>query len=308
MCFIFIGVKVMALEITEKGTFLIDETEYPAVGFGTYPYKENICYKAVSEAAEAGYRIIDTATFYRNLEPIGQVLKKYGRENFYIISKVWPDSHTPQQLNKDIQATLKELQTSYLDLYFLHWPNSDTPIEDTLQAMDKLRMQGIIRHIGLSNVTVNHLKRALEVGVPIKWIQVEMHPFFYEPQLLEFCQKNDIYVQAWAPLRRGSISHETSLEQLGKKHGKTAAQVALRWILQHQCIPLPGSQNKQHIQENFDVFDFALSQEEMAGIDKIAKKGKRERFTKDMGLGFADEFDFTYEECWPKKNPVKKKL
>lgn len=161
------GVHAVSIEINPAGKCQIEGKKYPVIGFGTYLLHNETCFKAVSHAAEFGYRIIDTATFYNNFEPIGKALKTFGRENFYVISKAWPNSHTPKQLRSDIETTLKRLQTTYLDAYFLHWPNSAIPIEDTLFAMEELRMSGKICHIGLSNVNVNHLKRALEVGVPI---------------------------------------------------------------------------------------------------------------------------------------------
>ena len=297
------GVRGVAFEITEIGICQINGIEYPAVGFGTYPLKDEVCLKAVLQAAETGYRIIDTATFYRNFDPISKALKKYGRENFYIISKVWPDAHSPELLLEDIKSTLKQLQTPYLDAYLLHWPNSKVPVEDTLMMMEKLRTQGIIHDIGLSNVNINHLKRAMEVTIPISWVQVEMHPQFYDEELLEFCRENNIKVQAWAPLGRGLISNDIFLTELGKKYGKTASQIAIRWIIQHNCIPLPGSKNKQHMLENIDVMDFALSQDEMLAINERAKLGARERVTHEAGVGFTDEFDFSYQQCWPK--PIK---
>lgn len=117
---IIYGVNGMALVITSEGNCRLGDIEYPAVGFGTYPLQGDTCFKAVLDASEVGYRIIDTATFYKNFDPIGKALKKYGRENFYIISKVWPDAHTPEHMFEDIKTTLKKLQTSYLDAYLLH--------------------------------------------------------------------------------------------------------------------------------------------------------------------------------------------
>ena len=271
------------------------------VGFGTYPLKGETCFKAILDAAEVGYRIIDTATFYENFVPIGQAVKKLGRESFYLISKVWPNAHTPKLLKKDLAFTLKQLQTSYLDAYLLHWPNSALPIAGTLQALNDLKTEGLIHDLGLSNVTVHHLKRVLELKTAIGWVQVEMHPLFYDPVLLKFCQEHDITIQAWAPLGRGRLNQDPMLRQIGEKHNKTAAQIALQWILQHGCIPLPGSQNKHHMRENLNVGNFLLSSEEMEKIDQRAKMGQRERVPLSRGLGFTDEFDFPYEKCWPKQ-------
>lgn len=286
--------------IDGKGSCTIEGTKYPGIGFGTYPFTGDVCFKAVMQAGNLGYRIIDTATFYRNFIPIGEAMKKLGREKYYIISKVWPTDQTPEGIKMDIKATLEQLQTSYLDAYLIHWPNSNIPLEDTLSTMDALRKAGTIRHIGLSNVTIPHLKRALELNIPITWVQIEMHPQFFDPELIKFCQDHSIGVQAWSPLGRGRLSEDKELKILGQKYGKTAAQIALKWIVQHQCLPLPGSQNADHMRENLNISDFTLSEEDMALIDSKARQGKRTRISGSFGLGFSDEFDFTYEQCWPK--------
>ncbi len=280
----------------------IDGEEYPAVGYGTYPLKGELCTQSITKAAAIGYRMIDTATFYENLGAIGDALQVLGRKNFYVTSKVWHDSQTPKLLKRDLMRTLKKLKTSYLDAYLLHWPNSKISIEDTLCAMEELRIKGKIRHIGLSNVTVNHLKRALEVGVPITWIQVEMHVSFYQPELLEFCKEHGIAVQAWAPLDRGRVASNPVVREIADKYGKTPTQVALKWVVQHGCVPLPASKNEAHMQQNFAISDFTLSQEEMEEINAKAKQGQRDRVTPETGFGFTDEFDFTYDECWPKRS------
>lgn len=267
------------------------------IGFGTYLLTGDEGAAAMEKAASFGYQIIDTATYYKNFAEVASMLKKFGRERFYLISKVWHDKQSPSDLQEDLDHGLKELQTDYLDAYLLHWPNSKEPIEKTLRKMEELRQQKKIRHIGLSNVTAHHVRRALEVGVPISCVQVEMHPFFYDAELIRFCQEHSIAVQAWAPFARGRVCNDPLLSTIGRKYGKTASQVAIRWILQHGCIPLPSSKKEEHMQENRDVFDFALSAEEMEKIDARALSGKRERVTKNW-IGFDDEFDFSYEECW----------
>ncbi len=289
----------MIFKMYDSGIFQIDGINYPAVGFGTYPLKGDACFKAILQAAELGYRIMDTATFYNNFIPIGNALKKFDRKDFYLISKVWPDKQTPTELQRDIESTLTQLQTNYLDAYLLHWPNSQIIIEDTLDKMESFRKNGLIRHIGLSNVNVNHLKRALEHHVPISWVQIEMNPIFYDTELLKFCQEKSIAIQAWAPLARGRLSKDHLLNKLGKIYHKTPMQIALKWIMQHHCVPLPGSQNENHMRQNLDICDFTLSQADMQAIDQQAASGERTRITPNLGLGFTDEFDFTYEQCWP---------
>ncbi len=273
----------------------IEGKEYPAVGFGTYRLTGEVCRNAVLEAIQTGYRIIDTATYYANFAKIAEALKGRERERFYLISKVWHDMQEPDNIRRDFENTLRELETDYLDAYFIHWPNSKIPIEESLETMRDLS----VRHIGLSNVTVNHLRRALEAGVKISWVQTEMHPMFYDKDLLEFCQSQGIGHQAWRPLNQGGVKDDKLLSAIGIKYGKTPAQIALRWILQHGSIPIPGSKTPQHIQENFQIQDFSLSDEEMLKIDARAASGNRVRLSGKHG--FSDEFDFTYEECWPKQ-------
>lgn len=283
----------------KEGVCTIDGADYPAVGFGTWPYKDRVCQRAVESAIKSGYRIIDTATFYANFQPIGEALKGVKREEIYLISKVWPDDQRPDRLKADLEKTLRELNTPYLDAYLLHWPTSRLPIEETLGAMIELRDEGKICHIGLSNVTTNHLKRLEGLNIPITWVQVEMGPQFHDAALTKYCQERSIGVQAWEPLEGGKIGSDPDLIRIGKKHRKSPFQVALRWILQNRCLPLPGSQNPDHIQENFDIFNFTLTLEEMSLIDGKANQGKRKRVIPEYGFSFEDEFDYTLEQCWP---------
>lgn len=291
--------NIAAFHIDTEGLLHNKHERYCAIGCGTFPLQGELCSAAITRAIELGYSIIDTATHYENFESIATVLEKYDRKALYVISKVWPDSHTAQLVRDDLLRTLQQLRTPYLDAYLVHWPNSSVPIKETLSAMQELQKQGLIRHIGLSNVTVNHMRRVVALNIPITWVQVEMHPGFCDFQLLELCQKHSITMQAWAPLDRGLVDNNALLVDLGEKYGKTAAQIALRWIIQHGCIPLPCSKNSHHMQENKDVFDFVLSPQEMDMINAKARDGKRRRVRAEADLGFTDEFDFSYDECWP---------
>jgi len=279
------------------GLLLFTSSLIGQIGYGTYPLTGTECTVAVENAIRIGYRMFDTATYYRNFEAIGEALKGKDRSRLYLISKVWYDEQSTEALRKDLDATLAKLQIDYLDAYFLHWPNSKIPIEEILTVMNELRSAGMIRHIGLSNISANHLKRAMEVGIPITWVQIEMHPHFCDFELMDLCHKNGVGLQAWAPLGRGRISRDPLLAKIGHKYGKSASQVAIKWIVQHGCIPIVGSQNEQHMRENFEIDDFILTEAEMLEIDNSARGGVRERFTVET-LGFNDEFDFSYEECW----------
>jgi 2,5-diketo-D-gluconate reductase B len=192
----------------KRGVCQIGTEHFPMVGLGTYRLLGDVCARVIQEAVQVGYRIIDTATFYHNFDGFAAALKKLDRSQLYIASKVWHDKQSPEDLGKDLEATLKQMNTELLDAYFLHWPNSKIPIENTLAAMQKWQKAGKIRHIGLCNVSVNHLKRALEVGIPIDWVQIEMHPFFCDGPLLAFCKQHQIAIQAWRPLDVGRVSED----------------------------------------------------------------------------------------------------
>lgn len=278
---------------------MLNATTLPPVGYGTWPNKGKECTKAVKEALKNGYTILDTATFYNNFEAIAEAIKDKNREELTIISKVWPTDQSPDDLKKDLEKTLQRLNTPYIDIYLLHWPNSAIPIQETLKAMEELRRDGKIREIGVSNFTTRHLKKALKTNIPISWNQIEVSPQFYDPELLAYCHDHGIKVQGYSPIGRGDLVNDPKLCRLGSKYGKTPSQIALRWCLQHQVLPLPSSKNPKHIAENLDVYDFELTSREMEEINTQAKKGIQNRLTPEKKLDYVDEFDFTYDECWP---------
>ncbi len=289
----------MIFKISEDGRCTIDNQVLPVIGFGTYPLQEKVCEEAVKTALKTGYRIIDTATMYNNFNAISHILPNVERSELFLISKVWHDSQTEINLKSDLDLTLKALGLKYLDAYLLHWPNSNNPLKPIIEKLQNFMNEGLVRYIGLSNVNVNHIKRAIDKGMKISFVQNEMNPFFYDKNLLDFCHKNNIVVQAWAPLGRGRINQASQLLALGNKYKKTPAQIALKWIVQQGCIPLPGSKNSEHIKNNFEIHDFKLTNEDMNLISDKAQVGQRERVTLEMGFGFADEFDYKYKECWP---------
>ena len=281
-----------------NGIFRSGKISCPMVGFGSDKLLGQECTDVIMLAAEQGYRIIDTATAYKNQDAIGNALKKLDRQQFYIVSKVWHDMQEPQKVQKDLESTLKNLKSDYLDAYLIHWPNRAIPIEKTLLAMEALRQQQKITHIGMCNVTVNHLRKALAVGVPLSWVQVEMNPNFFDQELYTLCLKHSIAYQTWRPLDFGRLNQDSLLINIGKKYDKSACQIALRWIVQNGCIPLPGSRNKDHIRDNINIMDFSLTTADMQLLNQRAIPGKRFRLEMNYGLGFTDEFDLSYEDCW----------
>ena len=252
----------------------------------------------MQDAAGAGFRLFDTATAYGNRAETGEGLRRFGREQCYLVSKVWHDKQAPDKLRADLEETLQEVNSSYLDAYLLHWPNSAEPIEGTLGALDGAKREGRVRHIGICNVTVHHLNRLFEVGIPIDWVQVEVNPLFVDRELLVLCQQNHIGVMGWAPLARGALAKDALLTEIGEAHDKSAAQVALRWCIDQGCMPIAKARKPEHIRANLDL-NFTLSDEEMARLNAHPSQRSRERITPEYGFDFSDEFDFSPDQCWP---------
>ncbi len=263
---------------TSQPTSLVDAAEIapgvlmPWVGLGTYRSAEGAEVEhEVEWGFELGYRGIDTASLYGNEEGIGHALRRSGiaREDVFIATKVW---NSEQGYDNTIQAcadSLGRLRLDHVDLYLIHWPNPGL-MEETWRAMEELRRQGKVRAIGVCNFLVPHLEQLLSLAeVPPAVDQVEHHPRLQQPELREFCRDHRITMQAWAPVMRGRVFHVPELVSIGARHGKTAAQVSIRWILQHGVTTIPKSVHRDRIAENAEVFDFELTDEEMLVIDGL---------------------------------------
>lgn len=257
----------------------LSDGSVPSIGLGTYDLQGRNCKQAVQAALSSGYDHIDTAEIYHNQADIGEVIADYEREELFITSKVWRNHHTHKGVLTSTDQTLQELGTEYLDLLLVHWPKSGTDYKAMFRAFKKLVDAGTVRNIGVSNFTISHLKNVLpiaeQVGISIDVNQVEFHPYLYQAELLEFCEEHHVQLEAYAPLANGNVIDEPVLRRVGETYGKSAAQVALRWALEHGTVVIPKSGDKRHIRENQQVHDFSLSDEEMERIDNI---GKQTRF------------------------------
>ncbi|MEJ9229968.1 aldo/keto reductase [Peribacillus butanolivorans] len=250
----------------------------PQLGFGVFKVKNGSeTVESVKKAIEVGYRSIDTAAVYENEEGVGQAIRESGisREELFITSKVW---NTDQGYETTLQAfddSLKRLGLEYLDLYLIHWPGKDKYLE-TWKALEKLYNEGKVKSIGVSNFHVHHLEKLL-ANSEIKPVvnQIELHPLLTQVEIRDYCEKHDIKVEAWSPLGRGSLIEEPTINHIAKKHGKSSAQVLIRWHLQHEIVVIPKSITPSRIEENAQVFDFSLSLNEMNQIDVL---NKNERF------------------------------
>ncbi|MBR2516491.1 aldo/keto reductase, partial [Geobacillus sp.] len=244
----------------------------PWVGLGVYKVKEGEEVKStVRTALEIGYRHIDTAAFYENEEGVGQAIRESGipREQVFVTTKVWNTDQGYETTLKAFDASLKKLGFDYVDLYLVHWPVKGK-YKETYKALEKLYKDGYVRAIGVSNFQIHHLQDVLaDCEIKPMVNQVEYHPRLTQKELLTFCRENGIQLEAWSPLMRGEILTEPTIVEIGKKYGKTPAQVVLRWDLQHGVVTIPKSVTPARIKENADIFDFSLTDEEMKQIDAL---------------------------------------
>lgn len=251
---------------------LTDGRTIPQLGFGVWKVPDEEASETVQKAIDTGYRLIDTAAIYRNESGVGQAIKAspVPREDLFITTKLWNDEQGYDSTLRAFDESLKKLKLDYVDLYLIHWPlpQKNTYL-DTWRALIKLREDGRARSIGVSNFTVPTLQRLLdETGVTPVLNQIELHPRFQQHELRNFHAEHGIATQSWSPLGRGAFEDET-IEAIAIKHGKTQAQVVLRWHLDSGLVAIPKSSTPSRIRENFDLFGFKLDSDDMAAIAKL---------------------------------------
>ncbi len=262
----------------------------PRLGLGTYGSKDGPEVEAeIAYGLKIGYRGIDTAAVYGNERGIGRALRASGlpRDEVFVASKVWNADQGYRPTLVACERSLARLELDRLDLYLVHWPDPRRR-RDTWRAMEELQASGKTRAIGVCNHLVHHLEDLLSFArIPPAVNQVEHNPWMPRPGLRDFCAARGITLQAWAPVMRGRATRVPTLAELGRRHGKTPAQVCIRWILQRGVTTIPKSVHERRIAENADVFDFALTEEEMAMIDAL-----------DRGRGVSPNPDFVVKMNW----------
>ncbi len=258
---------------------LNDGRPMPQLGFGVWQVPNHEAKSIVTEAISAGYRSIDTAAVYGNEEGVGEAVRAspVPREELFITTKVWNDRHGYDAALSAFDESLARLKLDFVDLYLIHWPlPRGEAYLDTWRALIRLRDEGRARSIGVSNFKIPHLRRLMdESGVAPVLNQIELHPRFQQKELRAFHAEHGIATESWSPLGKGALMADETLARIGRKYGKTPAQVILRWHLDNGLIAIPKSATPSRIRENIDVFDFTLAADDMSALAGFDDKAGR---------------------------------
>ena len=250
----------------------------PLIGLGTWDLRGRTCARVVEQALRLGYRHIDTAEMYDNEREVGEGLRASGikRHDVFVTTKVWPSHFAPRELERAAKDSLVRLRLSEVDLLLLHWPNPNIPLSETLGALCKVKRLGLARHIGVSNFTVAMIDEAVALASePLVCNQVEVHAFLDQSKVIAACRRHGMAVVAYSPIARGGVKNEKVIARIAKVHGKSAAQVALRFLVQQDIVVIPRTSRVERLSENLALFDFALSEAEMGEIAALASRQGR---------------------------------
>ena len=250
----------------------------PVIGLGTWRLQGGAAQQMVEQALELGYRHIDTAQIYGNEQDVGAALAATGvsRAEIFLTTKVWIDHFAEGDLQRSLDESLGKLGVPQVDLLLLHWPKPRPALAETMAALNDVRNRGLARAIGLSNFPSGQMAKAAAASeAPIATNQVEYHPYLSQKTLIAKARAAGITITAWSPLAQGKVADDPVLIEIGEAHGKTASQVTLRWQVQQGLATIPRTRNPARLAENFDIFDFALSDAEMARIFALARPDGR---------------------------------
>ncbi|MCE4980481.1 aldo/keto reductase [Mammaliicoccus sciuri] len=269
---------------------LNNNVEIPELGLGVYKIEDADVERVIHTAIDAGYRAIDTAWFYKNEKALGEALKTVNikREDLFITTKLWNDFQGYDATIKAFNDSLESLQLTYIDMYLIHWPcPEDGLFIETYKALETLYKEGKIKAIGVCNFKEHHLDQLLaETEVVPAVNQVEFHPLFNQKALQAYCESKGIKLMAWSPLMRGGEwLNNADLQSIADQYNKTVAQVIIKWHLQQGRLVIPKSQNDNRIRENFDVFDFELSDEDLTKIDQLNTDERQFRDPDEVKIG-----------------------
>ncbi|WP_324663991.1 aldo/keto reductase [Haloarcula sediminis] len=257
----------------------VQNASVPALGLGTWQLTGPACTETVETALELGYRHVDTAQAYGNERRVGRGIEAadVDREDVFLVTKLDGSNRDARSVRRSVRKSLHDLGTDYLDCLLIHWPNTPwmAPLSETLDAMNDLVDDGLVEHIGVSNFSPARLDRARELSdAPILTDQVQYHPYWDQRQLLDYCRIHDVLLTAYSPLARGGVLDDPALVTIGNRYGKSPAQVALRWLVQQEGVAaIPKASSREHLEANMAIFDFELTDEELAWI-RNPSKGK----------------------------------
>lgn len=261
----------------------------PVLGFGTWQLTGEGCSNAVASAINIGYRHIDTAQIYENEAEVGRGITNSGikRTELFLTTKLWTTHFTADKAISSMEASLEKLQTNYVDLLLVHWPNPAVKLSETLSAMTELVKKGKTKFIGVSNFPVSLMREAVETyKADIVCNQVEYHPLLSQNAVLSYARRHHIAITAYSPLARGRLEDNALLVTIARKYGKTPSQVALRWLIEQDGVmAIPKAAKEKHARMNFDIFGFSLTLEDHAAI--TANNGK----TRLINPSFAPQWD-----------------
>jgi methylglyoxal/glyoxal reductase len=256
------------------------ELDLPRLGLGVFQTPPGeVTRKAVRWALETGYRLIDTAAMYGNEEDVGEAVRASGvpRDEIVVTTKLWFTDHGFEAAQAAGRKSQTKLGLGPIDLYLIHWPRAESP-DDRLaswRALEKLQREGVVRTIGVSNYSVRHLEELAQHSRTVPSVnQVEFHPFVYDPELLHYAEQHRIVIEAYSPLTRARKLDDPRVAALARAHGKSPAQILLRWGLQHGLVELPKSVREERIRENADLYDFSLAPKELEALDLLRGGGR----------------------------------
>ena len=251
----------------------IKGVQVPSLGLGTWRLSGDGCRAAVERAISSGYRHIDTAQMYGNEVEVGRGIEDSGvdRKDIFLVTKVSTSNFAHDDVIGSSRESLGKLGTDYVDLLLMHWPSRSVPLGETLGAMKELQEDGAIRHIGVSNFSPSLVEEAME-HAEIFCNQVEYHPYKSQAELLEQAGEKDYLLTAYSPVARGAVTDDETLREIGEAHGKSPAQVALRWLIQQEKVAaIPKAAGEEHLKSNLGIFDFQLNEEEMQRVFGLAR-------------------------------------
>ena len=256
----------------------VGAVEVPAIGLGTYKLTGHAAIDIMLEAFQIGYRLIDTAQLYMNEKEVGEAMSQSGisRNDFRLITKVWPTNFSKNQFIPSVKESLKKLKTDYVDLLLIHWPHPHLEVHQYIEYLAEAKEKGLAKEIGVSNYNIEQLNSALQLKIPIAVNEIEYHPWIDQHIVHHHMKLIDLPIIAYTPLGRGLTTIDSTIAVIARHHQKQPAQIVLRWMMQQDdIIAIPKASSAEHLLQNISVFEFNLTDEEMQTINQLSGHDRR---------------------------------